>query len=605
MSTTDFEGEATRRRRLTQEAVVEHLRDLESKADLHHRRGSLCDKPCLLHLHSELHETHSESHQPGFFTPKMYPVISSTPTQCLHHSEDVHACDECLTKTTLVAENEVEAHRVSNNYKFGFKKWKSHVTERPWEDRSQIVKELCSELNMVKTPLGSLVTCGNVFYVFLFGWWLSLFYFLLTALMFFTVLGAPYGKMCWSLSGYFLWPFGKVIRKTGSVPKKYFARFGKCEAIPEVDEVKETTYLLNNAARIPDVLQTCTEEPNSQYWRRFSTYLWLLLAYPVLTVVHTVACVLSWSMMFSIPVAKINARMIRTVLLMSPEQVVVQQPRRTDVPSDDEVVLCCYYAFNIYYYKYTVDGINIFAVNLIPLVLFTILMGYLDSENHFTNSITKFTLSLVSIMPLSYYIGMAIASISAQSNFAVGAVVNATFGSIIELTFYITALIKGVKEGKKCYEEVVKSALTGTLLGCVLFVPGVCALLGGLKHEKWRFQSRAFGVTKEMIFLSNDGVFAPTLFSKAYGNLICQGCRNISEYGAGPFECLECHSGIMENNGTLFVSHIQPLIYTVSILLPCAYLIGLLFCLKTHSHIYDIHISGCHGKLICFKNLIY
>lgn len=62
-------------------------------------------------------------------------------------------------------------------------------------------------------------------------------------------------------------------------------------------------------------------------------------------------------------------------------------------------------------------------------------------------------------------------SISAQSNFAVGAVVNATFGSITELTFYITALIKGSHKGNKSYEEVVKSALTGTLLGCVLFIP--------------------------------------------------------------------------------------------------------------------------------------
>lgn len=62
-------------------------------------------------------------------------------------------------------------------------------------------------------------------------------------------------------------------------------------------------------------------------------------------------------------------------------------------------------------------------------------------------------------------------SISAQSNFAVGAVVNATFGSITELTFYITALIKGSREGNRCYAEIVKSALTGTLVGCVLFVP--------------------------------------------------------------------------------------------------------------------------------------
>lgn len=43
------------------------------------------------------------------------------------------------------------------------------------------------------------------------------------------------------------------------------------------------------------------------------------------------------------------------------------------------------------------------------------------------------------------------------------------------------------------------------------------------------------------------------------------------------------------------VSH-RPLVYTVSLLLPAAYLIGLFFTLKTHSHIYDIHISDCHSE---------
>lgn len=62
-------------------------------------------------------------------------------------------------------------------------------------------------------------------------------------------------------------------------------------------------------------------------------------------------------------------------------------------------------------------------------------------------------------------------SISAQSNFAVGAVVNASFGSITELTFYITALLRGHRAANLCLQEVVKSTLTGTLLGCTLFIP--------------------------------------------------------------------------------------------------------------------------------------
>lgn len=43
-------------------------------------------------------------------------------------------------------------------------------------------------------PSGSTVTCGNVLYLLLFGWWLSLLYVLVAAMMFITIVGAPYGE---------------------------------------------------------------------------------------------------------------------------------------------------------------------------------------------------------------------------------------------------------------------------------------------------------------------------------------------------------------------------------------------------------------------------
>lgn len=32
---------------------------------------------------------------------------------------------------------------------------------------------------------------------------------------------------------------------------------------------------------------------------------------------------------------------------------------------EGQAILCCYHAVNIYYYKYTVDGINVFAVSIL------------------------------------------------------------------------------------------------------------------------------------------------------------------------------------------------------------------------------------------------
>ncbi|XP_037306962.2 uncharacterized protein LOC119195800 isoform X2 [Pungitius pungitius] len=480
------------------------------------------------------------------------PALCTTKCMPEHTCPNHRACDdsweEIQRKRTIRAENEVEANKLVNNYRFGFRKWKSHVTARPFEVRSEVVKELYSELNVVKPHPGRLITCGNIVYVLLFGWWLSLAYLFIGLLMFLTITGVPH-----------------------EVP------------IPEPPG----------------------RPLHTPYWHRFSTYAWLLLGYPPLVVIHFLACFLSWILVFTIPVFKMNARTLRIILLLAPEDVSVSTCSERKHPVyETRALLCCYHAANWYYYKYTVDGINVFAVNLLPLVIVAIVIGYIDRENQFASSNVKFAIAICSIIPLSYYIGMGIASISAQSNFAVGAVVNATFGSITELTFYITALLRGHREAKPCLQEVVKAALTGTLLGCILFIPGICMIIGGLRHSEQRFNSRSTGVSSALLFISVGGVFAPTLFSKAYGNLVCDACTN-SPGGNGTnssqFVCHDCHYDL--SNGTLFHNHVEPLVYTVCALLPAAYIIGLIFTLKTHSHIYDIQVgegqvSGQPGAVV-------
>lgn len=57
--------------------------------------------------------------------------------------------------------------------------------------------------------------------------------------------------------------------------------------------------------------------------RRFSTYLWLLLGFPLLAVVHSLACIFSWILVFTIPVSKMNARTLGVILLLPPEDVFV------------------------------------------------------------------------------------------------------------------------------------------------------------------------------------------------------------------------------------------------------------------------------------------
>uniref|UniRef100_A0A674PFY2 Cation/H+ exchanger protein 2 n=1 Tax=Takifugu rubripes TaxID=31033 RepID=A0A674PFY2_TAKRU len=455
------------------------------------------------------------------------PVMNSS-QQNARLSTDVSGQQQKCSHASAKICNGVSAAQLSGMSvrQFGFRKWKSHVTERPFEDRSEVVKELYSELTSIKPHTGSLVTCGNVVYVFLFGWWVSLAYFLVGILLFLTVTGASYGKLCLKLSRYFLWPFGKAIHQIGNTLRRCCEQVPECECLPEDD---------NSPILLPSPTEEqLLEQPQQLLYLSFH-------------------------------------RILYVILLLIPEDV-----------SEAKSLLCCYQAVNWYYYKYTVDGINVFAVNLLPLVIIAMIIGYIDKENKYASSDVKFAVAVSSIIPLSYYIGMGIASISAQSNFAVGAVVNASFGSITELTFYITALLRGHQAANPCLQEVVKSTLTGTLLGCTLFIPGVCMIIGGLKHSEQTFNSRSTGVSSALLFISVGGVFAPTLFSKAYGSLVCEACTNST-------------GGNSTGSG--------PLVYTVSALLPAAYIIGLIFTLKTHSHIYDIHVgegrvTGNHGAVV-------
>uniref|UniRef100_A0A3B3WWV6 Cation/H+ exchanger protein 2 n=1 Tax=Poecilia mexicana TaxID=48701 RepID=A0A3B3WWV6_9TELE len=476
--------------------------------------------------------------------------------------------EEIQSKRTIRVENEVEANKLVNNYRFGFRKWKSHVTARPFEERSDVVKELYSELNVIKPHSGHFITCGNLAYVLLFGWWISLAYFLVGILMFITVIGLPYGKLCWKLCCYFLWPFGNTIHEIGTTLRRC------CEEAPDCECSLETVE--DSSSVLPCLF---TQSALLVVKHRLSTYIWLLLGFPPLAVVHSLVCFVSWILVFTIPVAKMSAQTVGVILLLPPEDVLLSSSSHRKT----RALLCCYHAANWYYYKYTVDGINVFAVNLLPLVIVALVIGYIDRENQFASSDVKFATAISSIIPLSYYIGMGIASIAAQSNFAVGAVVNATFGSITELTFYITALLRGHRAANPCLQEVVKAALTGTLLGCILFIPGICMIIGGLKHSEQRFNSRSAGVSSALLFISVGGIFAPTLFSKAYGNLVCDACTNATG-GNGSTSVFGCVP-------------VRPLVYTVSALLPAAYIIGLIFTLKTHSHIYNIH-TGHQGTVV-------
>jgi len=257
-----------------------------------------------------------------------------------------------------------------------------------------------------------------------------------------------------------------------------------------------------------------------------------------------------------------------------------QSSRLTTLIGDEDeaeyvILLSIRYAMGYRYYKYTLDGINILFVNSLAIVFFTLADFYLSG---IANTTVIFICALLSVPSLAYFIGTAVASITAQTgSLALGAVINATFGSIVEILLYILALRDG-------NEKVVEGAIIGSFLLGVLVLPGAAMLSAGLIKKEMPIAKSA-GVSSTLLIMALIAAFTPTFFQQIYGSfeLRCDGCPAVNAQSAS-FMCKSCrYTQPHPTRDTLYLKHTRPLMYISSSILLLVYGIGLLFTLHTHS----------------------
>jgi Ca2+:H+ antiporter len=186
-------------------------------------------------------------------------------------------------------------------------------------------------------------------------------------------------------------------------------------------------------------------------------------------------------------------------------------------PGSSSILLCTYRAAGLQYWKYTIDGTNIFFINLLAVVIFVtvdywVLHHALGIQSWLTHPGLMFVLALVAIIPLAYFIGQAVASISAQSSMGMGAAVNAFFSTVVEVYLYCIALT----EGKG---QLVEGSIIGSIFAGILFLPGLSMCFGAIRRKTQRFNVKSAGVTSTMLLFAVIAAFGPTLFYKIYASV--------------------------------------------------------------------------------------
>eukprot|EP01129_Flabellula_baltica_P013905 TRINITY_DN6556_c0_g1_i1.p1 TRINITY_DN6556_c0_g1~~TRINITY_DN6556_c0_g1_i1.p1 ORF type:complete len:460 (-),score=66.42 TRINITY_DN6556_c0_g1_i1:108-1487(-) len=277
--------------------------------------------------------------------------------------------------------------------------------------------------------------------------------------------------------------------------------------------------------------------------------------------------------------SKVNKELIK-ILVFKPLDVKVVK----ECPFEGSIIkLFPLQAINVFYYKYSVFGMNIILFNMLPLVIFSIAEEYLFPAEYKLPPSIMFVFDIIAIVPMSYYIKMSISSLSAQSNYLVGAILNATFGNSMKIILFISAVIES--QGK--LNELVRYSYIGSLLGDLLLLPGLAMTIGGIKHKVQKINNEGAGVSSVLLMIALSGAFVPTMTYMIFGNYQVD-CGNCTELLNGRIVCGSCTNiPIDPIQDDIYLQYIKPLSIFVSCILPLSYVVGLIFTLFTHSHIYD------------------
>ncbi|CAM0140354.1 hypothetical protein VKS41_007016 [Umbelopsis sp. WA50703] len=486
---------------------------------------------------------------------------------------------------------------INKSHPFGLPIWKPAL----YKKSRSVVRRANSALHSAPTTTPEMFLYpGNILWAIIFGWWLAIVMLILSLIMLLVPPdGYKYASVLRGLANYLFWPFGKYVQRAVDAEPESLSNYrvsSEPESQEDSDMDEDLGLISGRRHKRRNRLQTVKDNTVELFRLGPSGWMFYLLFYTVLAPLQLFVSCICWGCVITIPMAKLTYVLTRH-LRRHPLSLHFKSSGSTLMPTSSTahqrtvILLCTYQAIGLQYYKYTYDGINIIFINLLPVAFFVIFDEYVlhkyFPDAWFTKPALVFMFGLGSVIPLSYFIGMAVSSISAQSSMGMGAVINATFGSIIEIILYSVALMSGKS-------ALVEGSLIGSFLAGVLLMPGCSMLSGAVKRKEQRFNAKSAGVTSTMLIMAIIAALSPTLFYQMYGSfeLRCSGCPE-SPPQTDVFACSRCYYDQMNPAiDPVYQNSVKPLMWICALVLPSAYFIALVFSLHTHA---DMVWSSSHG----------
>lgn len=176
------------------------------------------------------------------------------------------------------------------------------------------------------------------------------------------------------------------------------------------------------------------------------------------------------------------------------------------------------------------------------------------------NFVAQFVFACLAIVPLSAIMGDATETISDHIGPTPGALMNATMGNACELILSLIGIFKGI-------DAIVKASLTGSIIGNLLLVLGMSLVAGGVRFKVQHCDKMAVGVYGNMALLASILLILPALFANSLPAGLSTGDRRYD---------------------------IDVVSVGTSIVLIIAYILQLLFQLRTHKQFFGVIEE--HGK---------